>query len=187
MLAIAVGVALGLGGAASARAQAMAPDGPAARIAALLQALKAAPDENAAGAIEQRLRVLWAAAGSPAAVLLQARGMRDLVNHADRDAVRAFDAALVIDPGYAAGYAERAVARFRTGDVAGAITDIEAALRHDPSLFVVFGTLSRIAESRGDWQAALLAWRRYAAADPRGLGVAARLRRLERKALGERS
>ncbi len=181
---IAVAVALGLAGAALARAQDAAP---AARIAALLQALRAAPDESVAGVIEQRLRLLWAEAGSPAAVLLQARGMRDLVNHADRDAMRAFDAALVIDPAYAAGYADRAVARWRTGDVGGAIGDIEAALQHDPRLFVVFDTLSRIAESRGDWAAALLAWRRYAAADPRGLGVQARLRRLESKARGEKS
>lgn len=176
-------------GVTAARAQATdgQADGRAAQIASLLQALKTAPDASVAQLIEERVRALWAAAGSPAAALLQARGVRDLVDNADKDALAAFDAALTIDPSYADAYAGRAIARFRTGDIGGAVADIATALKHDPSLFPVFDTLSRIAEARGDWHAALLAWQRYADADPRGEGVAERLRELQQKAEGEKS
>ena len=182
-LVLAVVLACCAPGEGVARAQ-----GPAGgRITALLHALKNAPDGSVAHLIKLRVRALWTEAGSPAAVLLEQRGVRDLVNHADQDALRAFDAALVIDPGYAACYGDRAIARFRSGDIGGAIADIEAALRHDPRMFTVFDTLSRIAEARGDWRAALLAWRRYAEADPKGEGVQVRLKELESKALGLKS
>jgi tetratricopeptide (TPR) repeat protein len=183
--ALAVALACFAPGVRGARAQDAAVRGR--QVEALLEALRTAPDAGVANLIEQRVRMLWAEAGSPAAALLQSRGLRDLVNNADKDAVAAFDAALTIDPGYASAYANRAVARFRTGDVGGAIADIEKALRLDPSLFPVFDTLSRIAEARGDWQAALLAWQRYAEADPKGQGVQQRLRELQRKAEGEKS
>ncbi len=157
------------------------------RIDALLHALRVAPNAEVAAMIEQRVRQLWTEAGSPAAVLLEQRGVRDIGNHADRDALKALDAALVIDPNFALAYAGRAEARLLAGDAGGAVADIEAALKHDPRLFIVFDTLSRIAEAQGDWQAALLAWRRYAAADPKGPGVQMRLRQLERKAVGVKS
>ncbi len=184
-IALALVLAWCVPGVRGARAQDAAAR--SAQVASLLQALKTAPDSTVANLIEQRVRMLWAEAGSPAAVLLQSRGVRDLTNNADRDAVAAFDAAVTIDPNYAAAYANRAIARFRTGDVGGAVGDIETALSLDPELFPVFDTLSRIAEARGDWQAALLAWQRYAAADPKGLGVEQRLRELRRKAEGEKS
>ena len=119
-LVLAVVLACCAPGVGVARAQ-----GPAGgRITALLHALKNAPDGSVAHLIQLRVRALWTEAGSPAAVLLEQRGVRDLVNHADQDALRAFDAALVIDPGYAACYGDRAIARFRSGDIGGAIADI---------------------------------------------------------------
>jgi tetratricopeptide (TPR) repeat protein len=170
-----------------ARAWAQDAKSRQAELGSLLQALKTAPDASVANLIEQRVRLLWAQGGSPAAVLLEARGARDLVDNADKDAITALDAALVIDPDYAAAYADRALARFRNGDVGGAVADIETALQHEPTMFAVFDTLSRIAEARGDWQAALMAWQHVADADPMGQGVAQRLQALQRKAVGEKS
>jgi tetratricopeptide (TPR) repeat protein len=183
-MAIVVAVVFSLVG---AKAWAQDAKSREAELGSLLQALKTAPDASVANLIEQRVRLVWAQAGSPAAVLLEARGARDLVNNADQDALTAFDAALVIDPDYAAAYGDRALARFRNGDVGGAVADIEAALQHEPTMFAVFDTLSRIAEARGDWQAALMAWQHVADADPMGEGVAQRLQTLQRKAEGEKS
>lgn len=157
------------------------------RIGELLAALKAAPDAETAGMITKHLQVLWIQAGSPAAVLLEQRGQRDIGNNAEQDALRALDAALVIDPTYAWAYAQRALARLMTGDAGGAVADVETALKRDPRLFFVFATLSRIAEAQGDWQSALLAWQHYADADPQGAGVARRLQELETKAHGVKS
>lgn len=157
------------------------------RIGELLAALKAAPDAESAAMITKRLQLLWVQAGSPAAALLEQRGARDIGNNAEEDALRALDAALVIDPTYAWAYSERALARLMTGDAGGAIADAESALKHDPRLFFVFATLSRIAEAQGDWQSAYAAWQHFADADPQGAGVAKRLQELETKAVGVKS
>ena len=52
------------------------PDAAArkAEIDSLLGALKVAPSEEAAGALENRIRQLWTESGSPAATLLMGRG-----------------------------------------------------------------------------------------------------------------
>lgn len=169
--------------AAAPRAWAQGED----QIDGLLTALKSAPDAETAAMIEKRLQLLWIQAGSPAAALLLERGSRDIGNNAEHDALRALDAALVIDPNYAWAYAERATARLLLGDAGGAVADVEAALKHDARLFYVFATLSRIAQAQGNWQSAYAAWQRFADADPHGAGVAKRLRELETKAVGVKS
>jgi hypothetical protein len=62
------------------------PDARKAEIEALLAALKQAPNETIAAAMEARVRQLWLQAGSPAATMLMNRGTRDLNNNADSDA-----------------------------------------------------------------------------------------------------
>lgn len=151
----------------------------------LLNALKVAPSDEAAAALEERIKGIWLSAASPAASLLIKRGMRDLHSDASGEAVADFDAVLALDPELPAGYEFRAAARFGTGDYVGAIRDIEATLKRDPRRFTAFQLLSRIAEARGDQKGALLAWQKALELDPKMPDAQKRLRELNRKVNGE--
>ncbi len=163
------------------------PDARKAELDTLLNALKVAPNEEAAGAIEGRVKQLWLESGSPAATLLMGRGLRDLANNAAGDAQDDFDAVLALEPELAEAYDRRAVARYLQGDYTGAIIDIQATLQREPRSFMAFQGLSRIAEARGDLKGALVAWRRALELDPKSPGGDTRLRELVRKVEGERT
>jgi tetratricopeptide (TPR) repeat protein len=156
----------------------------AARLDRLFTALRTAPDEQAAGQIETRIRQIWAEQATPATALLMTRGQRDLSSDAAA-AVADFDAALDLQPDYAAGYTARAVARAATGDMAGAVRDVETALHYDLRHFTALQALSRIAEQQNNWKGALAAWRKLLEIDPRTPGGQERLTKLKRRAEGE--
>ena len=170
--------------AAPARADQKA-DAHKAELDRLFKALRAAPDETAAGMLETRIRSLWVEEASPAAVLLLSRGEREMGANADDEAVEDFDAVLTLEPEYAEGYNHRAAARAALGDYAGAIRDIQATLARDPRHFPALQGLSHIAEQQGNWQGALEAWRRALDIDPRTPGGIDRLEHLQKKAEGE--
>ncbi len=161
------------------------PDARKAEIDALLAALKQAPNETVAAAMEARVRQLWLQAGSPAATMLMNRGTRDLNNNADNDAVDDFDAVLALEPDLPDAFQRRALARFGLGDYRGALADLEATLQRDPSHFPAFESLSRIAEAQGDAKGALAAWQKALELSPQTPGGAERLKVLSRKALGD--
>ena len=150
-----------------------------------MAALKAAPNEAAAAALETQIRELWAKSGTPAVRLLLSRGARELESGAPGDALDSFDAALDLSPDLLDGWRGRAAARRALGDHGGAVRDLQELLRREPESFVAFQELSRVAESRGDWRAALVAWRKVLELDPQTPGGQVRLRNLQRRALGE--
>lgn len=151
----------------------------------LLAALKAAPNEEAAAALEAQIRTLWAQAATPAVRLLLARGARELSEGAPGDALDSFDAALDLSPDLLEGWRGRAQARRTLGDYVGAVHDIEELLRREPRSFVAFQELSRVAEARHDWRGALAAWQKVLDLSPHTPGGLERLRDLRRRALGE--
>ena len=163
------------------RAQGTAPP----PIDTMLSALKVAPTEEAAGALEAQIRERWAAAATPALRLLLSRGARELSEGAPGDAVDSFDAALDLDPDLLEGWRGRAQARRQLGDFAGAVRDIQELLKREPRSFLALQDLSRIAEARNDWRGALAAWQKLLEIDPRTPGSQTRLRDLRRRALGE--
>ena len=168
-------------------AQAPVDRAPAERgsIDALLNALRAAPSEEAAAGIEAQLRATWFNAASPALKLLLTRGQRELSESTAREAANSFDAALDLEPDLLEGWRGRAQARLRMGDPVGAARDIQEVLRREPRSFAAWQDLSRIAESRGDWRGALAAWQKMLEIDPKSPGGQERLRDLRRRALGE--
>ena len=149
----------------------------------LLNQLKIAPDEQAAVLVERRIRDAWMKSGSPSAVLMLQRGMRELAAHDLDRALDAFDSALVLD--YIEAYHRRAVARFEAGKYDLALEDIQAALTREPRHFMVLQSLSRIAEARKDWKGALAAFQRCLDIDPKTPGGADRLATLQKKVTGE--
>ena len=151
----------------------------------LAAALKAAPNEAAATALEAQIRAVWAHAGTPAVRLLVARGTRELSEGAPGDALDSFDAALDLSPDLLDGWRGRAAARRSLGDYTGAVRDLQELLRREPSSFIAFQDLSQVAEARGDWKGALVAWQKLLELDPQTPGGQTRLRDLKRRALGE--
>jgi tetratricopeptide (TPR) repeat protein len=157
----------------------------ASKIPQLLAALKAAPDEAAAAALEGALEQAWAQAGSPAVTLLMARGIREADAADNVDALEDFNDALDLDPKLAEAWNRIALVHIHMGNLKAAIADLGHALQIEPRHFPALQELSRIAQSRGDWKSAYEAWRRAMTIDPKTPGGAARLRDLRRHAFGE--
>jgi tetratricopeptide (TPR) repeat protein len=160
---------------------------PKATLDTMLGALKVAPTDEAAEALEGQIRQAWSNQASPAVKLLLSRGAREMEENAGGEAVDSFDAALDLEPDLLEAWRGRAQARLRIGDTAGAVRDIQEVLRREPRHFAALEDLSRIAENRGDWQGALAAWQKALEVSPRTPGGKDRLRDLERRALGERA
>lgn len=151
----------------------------------MLDALKFAPNEAAATALEGRLRAVWQAQATPATTLLLNRGAREMQDHNPGDAIEDIDAALDLQPDLSQAWTLRAGAQFAAGQVNEAIRDIEQALRLEPRNFDALQLLSRIAESRTDWKGAYAAWQKVLDIDPRTAGGQSRLNDLKRHALGD--
>ena len=79
----------------------------------------------------------------------------------------------------------RAQARMRLGDSAGALRDLQEALRRESRDFAALQDLSRLAEARQDWRGALSAWQLVLKVDPQTPGGPRRLQDLRRRALGD--
>jgi tetratricopeptide (TPR) repeat protein len=165
-------------------AAAQAPS-PSTQLDNLLAALKAAPNEQSAAALEAQIRTLWAQAATAAVRLLLSRGAREMSENAPGDALDSFDAALDLEPDLLEGWRGRAEARRVLGDYTGAVHDIEELLRREPRSFLAFEELSRIAQARQDWPGALAAWQKVLELSPQTPGGQARLQDLKRRALGE--
>lgn len=166
--------------------------GPAARpeasrsaIDGLLESLRKAPSEAASAVIEGKLRQAWANAAGPSAAILLGRGMRNLGNEQEGEALDDFDAALTLEPNFTEGFARRATARLAAGDIRGALVDIQETLKREPRHFGALKVLSNLAEKRGDYEGALSAWEKVLEIAPRTPGAAERLIELRQKIDGE--
>ena len=168
-----------------AAAQAQTPADKRASIDHLLDALKAAPDERTAAALEGQLERTWVRAGTPAVTLLMSRGIRSLEAGQTDEAVDSFSDAITLQPDAGEAWHQRALARYHAGDVNGAIHDLEETVRLEPRDFSAFRTLADIAAAREDWKGAYAAWQKVMELDPKTPAGEERLRLLKRKALGE--
>jgi tetratricopeptide (TPR) repeat protein len=151
----------------------------------LLDALKAAPDEQAAAMLEQKVQEIWLHAGTPAVTLLISRGLRSLQAGQTDEAEESLSDAITLQPDNAEAWRQRAIARFHAGDFNGAIRDLEETVRLEPRHFAAFRTLSEIAASRQDWKGAYAAWQKVLEIDPKTPGGEERMRFLRKRALGE--
>lgn len=151
----------------------------------LLDALKAAPNAQAASMLEDQLQQIWLHAGSAAVTLLMSRGLRLAQSGQDRDAVESFSDAITLQPDVAEAWHQRAVTRYHAGDVSGAVRDLQETVRLEPRNFSAFHTLTDIATAREDWKGAYAAWQKVLELDPKTPGGEERLRVLKRKAIGE--
>jgi len=151
----------------------------------LFEALKLAPNEEAARAVEAQIWSSWQSQGSPTVQLLMRRGLRHLQAEAYDDALEDFDAVIALAPELAEGWNKRATVYFRRGELDNAARDIAEALAREPRHFGALVALSYVHERRGDHVAALRAFEAALSIHPRLAGAEQRLRDLRRRAFGE--
>ena len=162
-------------------AGAAAPD----QAAPLLDALKNAPTEQQATALETQIALTWRTQITPAVQLLLEHAANATSRQDRKTAIADLDAALDLQPDQADLWRLHAEARFANGDDAGAYADIAQALKREPRCFLALTDLSRFAESRQDFPRALEAWQRFLQIDPKAAHGEGRLNALERKVSGE--
>lgn len=107
------------------------PDHSAA-LSALIDQIRAAPDERAAQPISGQMWELWLDAPDAAAQEVLDKGMRQRNNFDFVGALDTFVQLIAYCPDYAEGYNQRAFTYFLGGDFAAALVDLDAALALSP-------------------------------------------------------
>jgi tetratricopeptide (TPR) repeat protein len=132
----------------------------------LFEALKVAPDETSAKAIEERIWSLWLSAGGDTTNLLMSR-VKTAVEAKDLDlAIKLLDAVVEFKPDYVEGWDRRATIYYLKKDYARAVADIAQVLTREPRHFGALFGLGLIMQEFGDDKRALDVYRRALAIDP---------------------
>jgi tetratricopeptide (TPR) repeat protein len=132
----------------------------------LFGALKAAPDNETAKAIEERIWALWFVSGSDTADLLMTR-VKTAVEGKDLDlAVQLLDAIVELKPDYVEAWNRRATLFFMKKEYGRALADIRQVLAREPRHFGALSGLGLIMQELGDDKRALEVFRRALAVHP---------------------
>lgn len=133
----------------------------------LFGALKVAPNEESAKAIEERIWAVWMISPSDTANLLMSR-VRTAVEQKDTDlAIQLLDGIIAIKPDYVEAWNRRATLYYMKKDYGRALADIREVLRREPRHFGALSGLGLILQDIGDDKHALEAYRRALAVYPR--------------------
>ena len=133
----------------------------------LFGALKVAPDDASAKAIEQRIWTLWSATRSDTAALLMSR-VKTAIEQKDTDlAIHLLDAIVKIKPDYVEAWNRRATIYYLKKDYGRALADIREVLKLEPRHFGALSGLGLILQEIGDDKQALEVYRRALAVYPR--------------------
>jgi tetratricopeptide (TPR) repeat protein len=150
----------------------------------LFGALKAAPDEESAKAVENRIWALWMHSGSDTADLLMAR-VRAATAGKDLDlALRLLNAIIELRPAYTEAWNRRATIYFLKKDYVDAMADLREVLLREPRHFGALAGVGTILEEFGDEKHALEAFRQAQEIYPRLDGVADQVKTLTEKVEG---
>ena len=133
----------------------------------LFEALKIAPDDSSAKAIEERIWSLWVISRSDTANLLMTR-VKTAVEAKDLDlAIRLLDSIVVIRPDYVEAWNRRATIHYLKKDYAASLADIRQVLQREPRHFGALSGLGLIMQEIGDDKRALDVYRKALAVYPR--------------------
>lgn len=132
----------------------------------LFGALKAAPDEESAKAVEARIWSLWTATSSDTAALLMLRA-KLAMDSKDMDvALKLLDAVIKLRPDYIEGWNRRATLYYMQNDYTRSMEDIRQVLIREPRHFGALAGLGMIMQETGDEKHALDAFRKALAINP---------------------
>jgi len=133
----------------------------------LFGALKVAPDDITAKAVEERIWALWTASRSDTITLLMSR-VQAATEAKDIDlAITLLDAVIKIKPKYVEAWNRRATIYYMKKDYGRALADIREILRREPRHFGALSGLGMIMQDIGDDKQALEVYRRALAVYPR--------------------
>lgn len=132
----------------------------------LFGALKAAPDAEAAKAVEGRIWSLWLVSKSDTTNLLMTR-VRTAIETKNLDlAVKLLDSIVALKPDYVEGWNRRATIHFMRKDYTRSIEDIRQVLAREPRHFGALAGLGMILEELGDDKRALEVYRKAVEVNP---------------------
>ncbi|HET8921320.1 MAG TPA: tetratricopeptide repeat protein [Xanthobacteraceae bacterium] len=132
----------------------------------LFGALKIAPDEASAKAIEDRIWAIWMSSDSDTCNLLMSR-VKDATEDKDYDlAINLLDAVVTIKPDYVEAWNRRATLHYIKHEYGRALADIREVLAREPRHFGALAGLGLILQDIGDDKHALEAYQAALAIDP---------------------
>jgi tetratricopeptide (TPR) repeat protein len=150
----------------------------------LFGALKVAPDETSAKAIEQRIWALWVVSPSDTANLLMTR-VRTAIEAKDTDlALKLLDGIVKIKPDYIEAWNRRATLYYMQKDFGHSIADIREVLKREPRHFGALMGLAMIMQEIGDDKQALEVYRRLLAVYPKMQRIPDLVKTLQEKVEG---
>jgi len=133
----------------------------------LFGALKAAPDDDTAKAVEERIWAAWAVSRSDTTNLLMNR-VKTAIEKKDLDlAIKLLDAVVKIKPDYVEAWNRRATLYYMRKEYGRALSDIAQVLKREPRHFGALSGLGLILQDIGDDKHALDAYRRALDVYPR--------------------
>ncbi|HEY0223318.1 MAG TPA: tetratricopeptide repeat protein [Pseudolabrys sp.] len=133
----------------------------------LFGALKVAPDDTSAKAIEERIWALWVVSRSDTANLLMTR-VKTAIEAQDTDlAIELLSAIIKIKPDYIEAWNRRATLYYMKKDYGRSLADIREVLKREPRHFGALSGLGLIMQDIGDDKQALEVYRRALAVYPR--------------------
>jgi tetratricopeptide (TPR) repeat protein len=133
----------------------------------LFGALKLAPDDVTAKAIEERIWAVWTLSRSDTANLLMTR-VKTAIEAKDIDlAVTLLDSIIKVKPDYVEAWNRRATVYYMKKDYGRSLADIRQVLKREPRHFGALAGLGLILQDLGDNKQALEVYRRALALYPR--------------------
>lgn len=132
----------------------------------LFGALKAAPDEASAKAVEARIWAVWMATPSDTAALLMTRAKAAMDGKNTEVALKLLDAVVKLRPDYVEGWNRRATIYYLQNDYSRSMEDIRQVLIREPRHFGALAGLGMILQETGDDRHALEAFRKALAINP---------------------
>src|SRR5450830_775007 len=133
----------------------------------LFGALKLAPDDTTAKAIEERIWAVWVVSRSDTANLLMTRVKTAVETHEIDLAIELLSAIVKIKPDYIEAWNRRATLYYMKKDYGRSLADIRETLKREPRHFGALSGLGLILQDIGDDKQALEVYRRALAVHPR--------------------
>jgi tetratricopeptide (TPR) repeat protein len=150
----------------------------------LFGALKAAPDDTSAKAVEDRIWAMWTSAGNDTTSLLMGRAKKAMDDNNYDVALRLLDAVIEIKPEYTEAWNRRATVYFLKKDYGNSLADLGKVLTREPRHFGALSGLGLIMQDIGDDKRALDAYRKALDVYPRLKGVSDKVKSLVEKVEG---
>jgi tetratricopeptide (TPR) repeat protein len=150
----------------------------------LFGALKAAPDDASAKAVEDRIWAVWTGAGNETTNLLMSRAKK-AIDDKDYDlALRVLGSVIEIKPDFTEAWNRRATVYFMKKDYTNSIADIGKVLTREPRHFGALSGLGLIMQEIGDDKHALDAYRKALEVHPHLKGINDKVKQLKEKVEG---